>query len=118
VATEIRSIRASFWGELHRFLTSHLAKEMAWSAALSRLVAELEEAFGGEVLGAVHGWNRFGKTKFHLVGMNQRGELALRKRFSRTQLLHFTANLKVKLLGMEACGGSHFLGCALRELGQ
>ena len=91
---------------------------MAWSAALSRLVAELEEAFGGEVLGAVHGWNRFGKTTFHLVGMNQRGELALRKRFSRTQLLHFTANLKVKLLGMEACGGSHFLGCALRELGQ
>jgi hypothetical protein len=48
-----------------------------------------------------------GKTTFHVVGMNQRGEVVLRKRFSRVQLLHFTANLKVKLIGMEACGGSH-----------
>ena len=58
-----------------------------------------------------------GKTTFHLVGMNQRGEVVLRKRFSRVQLLHFTANLKVELIGMEACGGSHFLGRALREQG-
>src|SRR5271168_3098216 len=58
-----------------------------------------------------------GKTTFHLVGMNQRGEVVLRKRFSRAQLLHFTANLKVELIGMEACGGSHFLGRALREQG-
>jgi hypothetical protein len=35
-----------------------------------------------------------GKTTFHVVGMNQRGEVLLRKRFSRVQLLHFTANLK------------------------
>jgi transposase len=58
-----------------------------------------------------------GKTTFHLVGMNQRGDVVVRKRFSRTQLLHFTANLKVELIGMEACGGSHFLGRALREQG-
>jgi transposase len=58
-----------------------------------------------------------GKTTFHLVGMNQRGEVVLRKRFTRSQLLHFTANLKVELIGMEACGGSHFLGRALREQG-
>ena len=58
-----------------------------------------------------------GKTTFHLVGMNRGGEVVLRKRFSRVQLLHFTANLKVKLIGMEACGGSHFLGRALREQG-
>src|SRR5271169_6822984 len=57
------------------------------------------------------------KTTFHLVGMNQRGEVVVRKRMSRTQLLHFTANLKVELIGMEACGGSHFLGRALREQG-
>ena len=57
------------------------------------------------------------KTTFHLVGMNQRGEVLVRKRLSRTQLLHFTANLKVELIGMEACGGSHFLGRALREQG-
>ena len=33
------------------------------------------------------------------------------------QLLQFTANLKVKLIGMEACGGSHFLGRALQKQG-
>jgi transposase len=58
-----------------------------------------------------------GKTTFHLVGTNQRGEVVVRKRFSRAQLLHFTANLKVELIGMEACGGSHFLGRALWEQG-
>jgi hypothetical protein len=45
-----------------------------------------------------------GKTVFHLVGLNQRGEVVVRKKFSRKQLLHFTANLQVKLIGMEACG--------------
>jgi transposase len=55
-----------------------------------------------------------GKTVFHLVGLNPRGEVVGRKKFSRKQLLLFTANLQVKLIGMEACGGSHFLGRALR----
>src|SRR5580704_1238680 len=58
-----------------------------------------------------------GKTVFHLVGLNQRGEVVVRKKFSRKQLLNFTANLQVELIGMEACGGSHFLGRALREQG-
>src|ERR1022692_2253268 len=58
-----------------------------------------------------------GKTSFHLVGLNERGEVVVRKRFSRAQLLRFTANRKVHLIGMEACGGSHFLGRALQEQG-
>ncbi len=58
-----------------------------------------------------------GKTVFHLVGLNLRGEVVVRKKFSRKRLLHFTANLKVELIGMEACGGAHFLGRALREQG-
>jgi transposase len=58
-----------------------------------------------------------GKTTFHLVGMTHRGDVVVRRQFSRTQLLRFTANLKVELIGMEACGGSHFLGRALREQG-
>jgi hypothetical protein len=33
-----------------------------------------------------------GKTVFHLVGLNLRGEVVVRKKFSRKQLLHFTAN--------------------------
>jgi len=32
-------------------------------------------------------------------------------------LLHYTANLHVDPIGMEACGGAHFLGRALREQG-
>jgi len=58
-----------------------------------------------------------GKTVFHLVGVNLRGEVVVRKKFSRKQLLHFTANLQVKLIGMKACGGAHFLGRALQEQG-
>lgn len=58
-----------------------------------------------------------GKTSFHLVGLNECGEVVVRKKFSRAQLLRFTANREIHLVGMEACGGSHFLGRALREQG-
>src|SRR6266700_1608468 len=58
-----------------------------------------------------------GKTVFHLVGLNPRGEVVVRKKCSRNQILRFTANLRVCLIGMEACGGAHFLGRALREQG-
>lgn len=43
--------------------------------------------------------------------------MVVRKKFSRKQLLHFMANLRVVLIGMEACGGSHFLARTLREQG-
>src|SRR2546422_8915499 len=58
-----------------------------------------------------------GKTVFHLVGLNRHGDVVVRKKFSRIQLLRFTANVHVELMGMEACGGAHFLGRALREQG-
>jgi transposase len=58
-----------------------------------------------------------GKTVFHLVGLDSTGRVVIRKRCSRTQLLAFTANLQVQLIGMESCSGSHFLGRALREQG-
>ena len=58
-----------------------------------------------------------GKTVFHLVGLSQLGEVVVRKKLSRTQLLRFTANVQASLIGMEACAGSHFLGKALREQG-
>jgi transposase len=41
----------------------------------------------------------------------------LRKKFTRKQLITFTANLQTCLIGMEACSGAHFLGRALREQG-
>ena len=56
-----------------------------------------------------------GKTVFHVVGLNAAGEIVVRKKCSRKQLLQFTANLQARLIGMEACCGAHFLGRALRE---
>jgi hypothetical protein len=48
-----------------------------------------------------------GNTVFHLVGMNLRGEVVVRKKLSHRQLLQFTAILHVDLIGKEACGGAH-----------
>jgi transposase len=58
-----------------------------------------------------------GKTAFHWVGLDSRGPVVVRKKFSRTQRLRFAANRPVCLIGREACSGSHFLGRALREQG-
>src|SRR5882757_5424127 len=58
-----------------------------------------------------------GKTVFHLVGLDSTGRVVIRKKCSPTQLLAFTANLQVQLIGMESRSGSHFLGRALREQG-
>ena len=58
-----------------------------------------------------------GKTVFHLVGVDGRGQVVARKKCSRLQLLRFTANVRECLIGMEACAGAHFLGRALREQG-
>ena len=58
-----------------------------------------------------------GKTVFHLVALNTTGATVVRKKFSRSQLLRFTANLQVRVIGMEACGGAHYLGRALRDQG-
>jgi hypothetical protein len=58
-----------------------------------------------------------GKTVFHLVGLDARGEVVVRKKCSRNQILRFTANLRVGLIGMESCGGSHF-SCSARCGGQ
>jgi transposase len=57
------------------------------------------------------------KTTFHVIGFNAGGEIVLRRKFSRKQLLHFTSNRRPMLIGMEACGGAHFLGRVLRTQG-
>ena len=58
-----------------------------------------------------------GKTTFHLVALGERNKVLVRKKFSRAQLLAYTANLPSSLIGLEACGGAHFMGAALREQG-
>ena len=58
-----------------------------------------------------------GKTTFHLVALGERNKVLVRKKFSRPQLLAYTANLPASLIGLEACAGAHFLGSALRAQG-
>lgn len=58
-----------------------------------------------------------GKTTFHLVALGERSKVLVRKKFSRPQLLAYTANLPSSLIGLEACAGSHCLGSVLREQG-
>jgi transposase len=55
------------------------------------------------------------KTTFHLIGLSPRGEIVLSKKLSRKQLLTYTATRTPMLIGMEACGGAHYLARALRE---
>jgi hypothetical protein len=58
-----------------------------------------------------------GKTTFHLVALGERNKVLIRKKFSRTQLLAYTANLPASLIGLEACAGSHFMSTVLRQQG-
>ncbi len=58
-----------------------------------------------------------GKTSFHLIGMDERGNVVLRRRFSRTQLITHISKLDTCLIGMEACSGSNILGRTLRAQG-
>jgi transposase len=46
-----------------------------------------------------------GKTTFHLVALDDRGKVVIKKKFSRKQLLAYTANLPASLVGIEACSG-------------
>ena len=58
-----------------------------------------------------------GKTTFHLVALGDSGKVVVRKKFTRKQLLAYTANLQSSLIGIEACAGAHFIGAALRSQG-
>jgi transposase len=58
-----------------------------------------------------------GKTVFHLAGMDEAGNVLVKKRCSRSQLLHYTANLSIHIIGMEACSGAHFLARELNKQG-
>src|SRR5262245_12315088 len=57
------------------------------------------------------------KRVFHLVGMDERGKIVLRKRCSRGEVLPLLANLGPTTMGMEACGGAHDWARCLREQG-
>ncbi len=57
------------------------------------------------------------KRVFHVVGMDERGQIVLRKRLSRHDLMPCIATLPPVLIGMEACGGAHDWARRFREHG-
>lgn len=58
-----------------------------------------------------------GKTTFQLVALGTSGKVLVKKKLTQKQLLAFTANMQISLIGLEACSGAHFLGRALRQQG-
>ena len=58
-----------------------------------------------------------GKNSFHVVGLDDRGAIALRQKWSRGQVETRLANIPPCLIGMEACVGAHHLSRKLKGLG-
>jgi transposase len=58
-----------------------------------------------------------GKNSFHVVGLDQRGAIVLRQKWSRGQIEARLANLPPCLIGMEACVGAHHLSRKLQSQG-
>jgi transposase len=58
-----------------------------------------------------------GKNWFHIVGLDNRGAIALRQKWSRGQVEARLANMPACLIGMEACVGAHHLSRKLKALG-
>ena len=58
-----------------------------------------------------------GKNSFHVVGLDNRGAIVLRQKWSRGQIEARLANLPPCLIGMEACVGAHHLSRKLQTLG-
>ena len=49
------------------------------------------------------------KNVFQVHGIDTDGEVVVRKQLKRSQLRQFFARLEPCLIGMEACGGAHYL---------
>src|SRR6202166_2321929 len=58
-----------------------------------------------------------GKNSFHVVGLDGRGAIVLRQKWSRGQVETRLANINPCPIGMEACVGAHHLSRKLKALG-
>jgi transposase len=58
-----------------------------------------------------------GKNSFHIIGLDDRGAIVLRQKWSRSQVEARFANMPPCLIGMEACVGAHHLSRKLQKLG-
>jgi transposase len=57
------------------------------------------------------------KTVFQVHGVDQHGNVVLRQRLSRGNILAFFANLPRCVIGLEACGGAHYWARELTKVG-
>lgn len=57
------------------------------------------------------------KNVFQVHGVNERGQVVLKKQLKRSQVMAFFANLPQCLIGMEACGSAHHWARKLQGLG-
>ena len=57
------------------------------------------------------------KSVFQLHGTDAGGKVVLRKRLRRNQVLEFMASLPRCLVGIEACGTSHYWAREIQALG-
>ena len=48
-----------------------------------------------------------GKNSFHVVGLDQRGAIVVRQRWTRSQIRARLVNMSPCVIGMEACVGAH-----------
>src|SRR5215468_5948889 len=58
-----------------------------------------------------------GKNSFHIVGLDERGAIVLRQKWSRSQIEVRLANMPPCVVGMEACVGAHHLSRKLQSQG-
>jgi transposase len=58
-----------------------------------------------------------GKNSFHVIGLDGDGNIVLRRKLSRSQVVVRLATLPLCLIGMEACVGAHHLSRRLQALG-
>lgn len=58
-----------------------------------------------------------GKDVFHIVGFDDNGKIALRRKFRRLALEAELQKLPRCIVGMEACLSAHFVSRRLRALG-
>ncbi|MGB1309895.1 MAG: IS110 family transposase, partial [Leucothrix sp.] len=58
-----------------------------------------------------------GKSVFHLVAHDYRGQIEFRKKLSRQKLKEFLSNHPLTTIAFEACGGAHWLGRYCQAIG-
>jgi transposase len=57
------------------------------------------------------------EQSFQLHGIDENGQVVLRKKLSRCKLSAFMANLPSCLIGLEACGGAHYWVRVFKAMG-